>query len=387
MKNYLLLFVLLICACIPISAAETAVSDQPTSPLVLPTRPVEAPSTIAPPPSPIPAVELTAVTPDATTPPLPPSPTPSPDCVPRTDWPTYVIQPGDTLYNLARQTGSTIRDLQAANCIADPRLLAVGQVIALPQLPKPTPTQTPTPPPLPDTLTVNPTTLTQSGLVTFSWNMAGFQPGSDWAQLSWVFADIATNNPVPITTASGTLQTNVDVIPGGGLFTLQGTIAGQPFSYSVPATATCTFERLTGDPTLPAGICPRQAIQEEQTAVYQPFEHGLALYHNNINGYNTLLFLADHVAYGYNHAWQGNQPDPGQPPAGLYPPNGRFADLWQTYPTTREQLGWALDPAQTYTARWQIIANHVIITLPDGQTMRYLLYNGSQGEWIPIINN
>jgi len=44
----------------------------------------------------------------------------------------YVVRPGDTLYQLARRFGTTTAALIAANDIADPRRLAVGQVLAIP---------------------------------------------------------------------------------------------------------------------------------------------------------------------------------------------------------------------------------------------------------------
>lgn len=73
-----------------------------------------------------------------------PGPTP---CMPRYDWPTYQIQPGNTLYWLASATGSTVQELMLANCLTSDRIY-YGQMLHVPRLPinafTPTPTATQT---------------------------------------------------------------------------------------------------------------------------------------------------------------------------------------------------------------------------------------------------
>lgn len=93
---------------------------------------------------------------------LTPSPTPAITLFPITPFPTftptftptpilYVVQPGDTLSEIARKFGVSIRIIQEANAITDPRTLQAGQTLIIPQgeeaLPG-TPTPTPTPIPL-----------------------------------------------------------------------------------------------------------------------------------------------------------------------------------------------------------------------------------------------
>jgi murein DD-endopeptidase MepM/ murein hydrolase activator NlpD len=46
--------------------------------------------------------------------------------------PTYVVQPGDTLYSIARIFGVSVDALQKANAIADPTLISVGQKLIIP---------------------------------------------------------------------------------------------------------------------------------------------------------------------------------------------------------------------------------------------------------------
>lgn len=45
---------------------------------------------------------------------------------------TYTVQPGDTLYTIAQRFGTTVDALAAANGIADPALIAVGQKLTIP---------------------------------------------------------------------------------------------------------------------------------------------------------------------------------------------------------------------------------------------------------------
>jgi LysM repeat protein len=80
---------------------------------------------------------------------MPESPTPTP-CTLRTYWPFLYVQRGDTLYSLARATGSTVDELMQANCLPDTRIVT-GQLLYVPRLPMissatPTVTFSPVPP-------------------------------------------------------------------------------------------------------------------------------------------------------------------------------------------------------------------------------------------------
>ncbi len=80
----------------------------------------------------------------------PGSPSPTP-CIPSppSGWVTYTIQPGDNLFRLALNVGSTEAELQAVNCIADQALIIEGATLYLPQLPPPPPPPPAAPPPQP----------------------------------------------------------------------------------------------------------------------------------------------------------------------------------------------------------------------------------------------
>ncbi|MBT3239332.1 MAG: peptidoglycan DD-metalloendopeptidase family protein [Chloroflexi bacterium] len=48
------------------------------------------------------------------------------------DWPTYSVQPGDTLYSISQRFGMTLDELVQANGVADPNSISVGFSLALP---------------------------------------------------------------------------------------------------------------------------------------------------------------------------------------------------------------------------------------------------------------
>ena len=53
----------------------------------------------------------------------------------RSDWQSYVVQPGDNLLFVARAINSTVYDIQEGNCYEPIRSVFVGETVLLPQLP------------------------------------------------------------------------------------------------------------------------------------------------------------------------------------------------------------------------------------------------------------
>jgi LysM repeat protein len=90
--------------------------------------PTDAP-TATPVPTPVPTVSSPA-TPAPTAAPTP-APTPAPTVAP-TPQRTYVVQEGDTLALIAQQFGVSVAAIQAANDIADPDEIIVGDVLVIP---------------------------------------------------------------------------------------------------------------------------------------------------------------------------------------------------------------------------------------------------------------
>lgn len=122
----LLLLALAALACnLGVSAPPTPTPYPTWTPFVFPTLPTIQPSL-----TPFPTIQ----------------PVPTQQCFPRTDWPIYYAQRGDTLSNIAARTGATTAQLVSANCLANPNLIEVGQAIRVPRQPvPPTPTRSPTP--------------------------------------------------------------------------------------------------------------------------------------------------------------------------------------------------------------------------------------------------
>lgn len=87
-------------------------------------------------------------------------------CGPPSNWVTYIVQPGDTLFKLSLDFGVSVSALQFANCMGSSTLIIAGQRLKVPNVPTrtPTPTATDRPPswtdtPMPPpTFTATPTT-------------------------------------------------------------------------------------------------------------------------------------------------------------------------------------------------------------------------------------
>lgn len=112
------------------AALETAVEPSPTI------RPTRTPDQL---------VEPTAtfgLPPTLTT-------TATPVCERPENWVVYTVKPGEVLFNLALETGSTVEEVKQINCLTS-NILSIGQKLWLPFLPpSPTPTVTNTPLPTP----------------------------------------------------------------------------------------------------------------------------------------------------------------------------------------------------------------------------------------------
>lgn len=53
-------------------------------------------------------------------------------CTPRTDWITYTVVRGDTLFSIAQRANSSVSELTTANCLDDPTQISAGQRLYVP---------------------------------------------------------------------------------------------------------------------------------------------------------------------------------------------------------------------------------------------------------------
>lgn len=56
-------------------------------------------------------------------------------CIPPDGWRSYIVQPGNTLFSIARAVGSSVTMLRVANCLQDVNRITVGDVLSVPRLP------------------------------------------------------------------------------------------------------------------------------------------------------------------------------------------------------------------------------------------------------------
>ena len=120
---------------------DTAVSgvvEAPTSTTSFAPTPTSTPTPIPPTPTPEPA------TPTPVPQPIPEQPIPTPESPPPTatpqpqlfttacGGPAHLVQPGHTLFAIARRWGVSVESIVQANQIADPNSLLVGQLLCIP---------------------------------------------------------------------------------------------------------------------------------------------------------------------------------------------------------------------------------------------------------------
>jgi LysM repeat protein len=112
----------------PEDAIQTAEarSIQLTQAAMAPEEPDESP-TVEPttPPTEVPPTEIPPTE-------VPPTAAPAPTTAPSGGTTTYTVQRGDTLYSIARRYGTTVEAIAAANGIANPSRIRVGQTLTIP---------------------------------------------------------------------------------------------------------------------------------------------------------------------------------------------------------------------------------------------------------------
>ena len=216
-------------ACVPF--VGNGPDEETPTPEVIPTiiRPTQE-TAVTPATSPVPTlVPLPTRAPQAATAP--------PSCTPRTDWPEYTVQAGDTLYSIALRSDSTQATLQAANCLSDPNKIFEGQSLRVPKQPEPresaaTPGPTATPQPGFFQTTPTPGAPAETGEVAFTFIIAQNSAtedsqGSYRAAQDPVYLSVLVTNAVSFNVVRadgrilGSAQAPSGVTNAGGTFALR----------------------------------------------------------------------------------------------------------------------------------------------------------------------
>jgi len=173
----------------PIVSTEPS-PTQTGTPIGTPTSP-ELSSTAAETPSATPTGTPSSTL-SSTLPPLS-SPSPTQICTLPPGWVIYTVQSGDTLFMIGKATGTTIAQLQQANCLGTSTQIISGQKLFVPKLPEIPTATNPVETPFPSaTFTSTPVAPTSTGIS---------PPPS------------ATTNPSPIPSATPTESANLTQPP------------------------------------------------------------------------------------------------------------------------------------------------------------------------------
>ncbi len=141
----------------------------------------------------------------------------TPSCTARTDWNfAYIVQSGDTLFQIAQRFGLRVEELQQANCISNVNQIQVGQTIRVPRAlatntPVATsrPTNTPLPTPSDPNLRADKTLIQSGECTTIRWEAGNV------SQVYFQGQPTSGNNSQQVCPASDTTYTLLVVYADG----------------------------------------------------------------------------------------------------------------------------------------------------------------------------
>lgn len=316
-------------------------------------------------------------------------------CTPRSDWSSYRVTYGDTLFKIAVRHNISTASLAAANCITNINLIFLGQILRVP-------------PAGGITSTVDiPVTFQQfeKGFTIWRtdtgdvWVYVGATGGGVTRYRSLIYG-LLPENPVAGAPPAGRIKPIMGFGRVWGNFPSVRTALGWAtspelsyvmrysavsatvFYFSLPdghnaMTNNQAWNIYTG--TIPPGS-PGGTTLVTVSAAYQLFENGFLLWRSDTGRIEE--FNKDFVA-GYNvdqYATLPDNPITDQPPAGRVSPINGFGRVWGNFPATRNALGWGLAPEQGYQATFKMdtATNITCVNIPGGQFVSYPHYVGNR---------
>ncbi|MEO8606520.1 MAG: LysM peptidoglycan-binding domain-containing protein [Chloroflexota bacterium] len=298
-------------------------------------------------------------------------------CSVRSDWPTYTVARGDTLYLIARRYSATTTILAIANCLTNSNTIYVGQQLRVPGAGGGA-TLTPIPSTETKPITFQPYEggyllwWAESGDI---WELTGAQGGSLTNYPSRTYGDLP-DNPVQDSTPANRVRPIMGFGRLWGNFALVrsqlgwATTSEQSFIstvnydavsrktiFTVPGGRTFfsdghSWSLFTG--TIPTPPPPQPTVTPpgvlNVSAAFQPFEHGFMVWDSS-NGLITAYFgtnggtIASFPSSDYAYLPENRISNP---PPGRFSPILGFGKVWGNNDSVRNQLGWATSQELSY---------------------------------------
>ncbi len=339
----------------------------------------------------------------------------SAQCAAPADWPTYIVQRGDTLARIALRYGTSLSTLISANCIANPNLIYAGQRLRVP-------------PSSGGVVTIPPVVYPSDYAATYQSFERGFmtwKAGTGEVAVFYApsgvvanggsvrifspqsYGYLPDNTPVTLPQPAGTIRpifgfgkvwsnfrdvqqalgwaTGSEVgylmrvyppgassyqmsIPGSTVYVTNNALWS--FTSSIPVVVTPT---------------PQGPVVTTTQAAYQPYQSGFMIWEANTQ--NVVTFYNNGTYQVYAVKTYGTLPDNpviDPTPSGLVRPAFGFGRVWGNYTAVRQMIGWATANETGYNVSFRSSTNpstgypQTCFVIPDGRFVNYVLANGQR---------
>jgi hypothetical protein len=332
-------------------------------------------------------------------------------CSVQSNWATYTVVRGDTLYRIARRFNTTTAILARANCLANSNRIFVGQRLYVPSG-----GGVVTPPPLPG----------GDRPITFQYYAGGYmlwwaETGEIWVLTGQQNGTLTVyparsygglpDNPVTEPTPPRSIRPimgfgrvwgnfpTVRAQLGWGATAEQSfishyayNIAYRNFTFSIPGGKTLfsdgriwyIYSDNPNTPPPPPPVTPAPNAEYYVQSTFQAFENGFMTWRSDTGEIDVYFGTNGGVAAGYLREYYGALPDNpfNNPPQGRVRPIMGFGKVWGNLSDVRTPLGWATAPEVGFTMRVRPIPGTTILqmTVPFGGQIRWIS-NDSNRFW------